>query len=163
ARPARIPDSRPMFAPTSLSSPEECRWAAIDSLHLSTSKGTSMTGKRARLGALTGVALAAAMLATASPAAASPAAAEPGSAPLIGRAVLPAATCAGGRESGQYIGAGPIGGQQVPFRHQPVQGFSALLPVRGAADDYWALADNGYGSEENSADFQLRIYRIRPD
>ena len=117
-----------------------------------------MTGKRARLGTLTGAALAAAMLATASPAAA-----EPGSATLIGRAVLPAATFAGGPASGQYIGPGPIGGQQVPFRHQPVQGFSALLPVRGAAGDYWALADNGYGSEENSADFQLRIYRIRPD
>ena len=77
--------------------------------------------------------------------------------------MLPAATFAGGPESGQYIGPGPIGGQQVPFRHQPVQGFSALLPVRGAGGDYWALADNGYGSEENSADFQLRIYRIRPD
>lgn len=86
-----------------------------------------------------------------------------GGATLIGRAVLPAATFAGGPVSGQYIGASPINGQQVPFRHQPVQGFSALLPVRGAAGDYWALADNGYGSEENSADFQLRIYRIRPD
>ena len=116
-----------------------------------------MSRKRARLGAVTGAALAAAMLATASPAAA-----EPGSTTLIGRAVLPAATFAGGPQSGQYIGTGPIAGQQVPFRHQPVQGFSALLPVRGAGGDYWALADNGYGSEENSADFQLRIYRIRP-
>lgn len=118
-----------------------------------------MIGIRARLGALTGVALAATLVATAPPAAAAPS----GGATLIGRAVLPAATFAGGPVSGQYVGAGPINGQQVPFRHQPVQGFSALLPVRGAAGDYWALADNGYGSEENSADFQLRIYRIRPD
>jgi glycerophosphoryl diester phosphodiesterase len=118
-----------------------------------------MTGFRARLGALTGLALAATLVATAPPAAAAP----DGSATLIGRAVLPAATFAGGPVSGQYIGASPINGQQVPFRHQPVQGFSALVPVRGAAGDYWALADNGYGSEENSADFQLRIYRIRPD
>ena len=117
-----------------------------------------MTGMRARLGALTGAALVAALLATAPPAAA-----EPGGATLVRRAVLPAATFAGGPSSGHYIGTGPIGGQSVPFAHQPVQGFSGLLPVRGAAGDYWALPDNGYGAEENSADFQLRIYRIRPD
>lgn len=28
---------------------------------------------------------------------------------------------------------------------------------------FWALSDNGYGSIENSADHNLRIYRIRPD
>jgi glycerophosphoryl diester phosphodiesterase len=95
-------------------------------------------------------------------AATQPASASPGGATLVGRAVLPAATFAGGPVSGQYAGAGPIGGQQLPFPHQPVQGFSALLPVRGAPGDYWALADNGYGSEENSADFLLRVYRIRP-
>ncbi|HEV7657732.1 MAG TPA: esterase-like activity of phytase family protein [Mycobacteriales bacterium] len=120
-----------------------------------------MTGKRTRLGALTGAVLAATLLATAGPAAAAPPA--PGSATLIGRAVLPAATFAGGPVSGQYIGAGPIAGQPVPFAHQPVQGFSGLLPVRGTRGDYWALMDNGYGAEENSADSLLRIYRIRPD
>jgi glycerophosphoryl diester phosphodiesterase len=117
-----------------------------------------MTGMRARLGALAGAAVAATLVATAAPAAASS-----GSAALVGRAVLPAATFAGGPSSGHYIGAGPIGGQPVPFAHQPVQGFSGLVPVRGSREDYWALVDNGYGSEENSADFQLRIYRIRPD
>jgi glycerophosphoryl diester phosphodiesterase len=121
-----------------------------------------MTGMRARTGAVAGAALALAMVATAAPASAGPGSGN-GSATLIGRAVLPAATFAGGPESGQYIGAGPIGGQPVPFAHQPVQGFSALLPVRGSSGDYWALTDNGYGSEENSADAQLRIYRIRPD
>ncbi|HEY6748657.1 MAG TPA: esterase-like activity of phytase family protein, partial [Mycobacteriales bacterium] len=120
-----------------------------------------MTGMRARWGALTGAALAAALVATAPPAAAAPS--TPGGSTLVGRAVLPAATFAGGPASAQYVGPGPINGQQVPFRHQPVQGFSALVPVRGAAGDYWALADNGYGTEENSADFQLRIYRIHPD
>jgi glycerophosphoryl diester phosphodiesterase len=117
-----------------------------------------MTGKRARLAALAGAALAATLVATAAPAIA-----DAGSATLVGRAVLPAATFAGGPSSGHYIGAGPIGGQPVPFAHQPVQGFSALVPVRGSRGDYWALVDNGYGAEENSADFQLRIYRIRPD
>src|SRR4051794_32607004 len=123
-------------------------------MHLSTSKGTSMTGsrvRRARLAAFAGAALAATVLATATPAAATP---SSGNATLVGRAVLPAATFAGGPSSGHYIGAGPIGGQPVPFAHQPVQGFSALVPVRGAAGDYWALVDNGYGAEENSADFQ---------
>ena len=28
---------------------------------------------------------------------------------------------------------------------------------------FWALSDNGYGAIENSADFRLRIYRIRPE
>jgi glycerophosphoryl diester phosphodiesterase len=153
-----------MFTAMSPSSLEERHRPPIDSRDLSASKGTSMTGtrvRRARVAALTGVALAATLLATAAPAAATPS--SPGGATLVARAVLPVATFAGGPVSGQYIGAGPIGGQQVPFRHQPVQGFSALVPVRGTAGDYWALADNGYGSEENSADFQLRIYRIRPD
>src|SRR6266550_3015518 len=86
-----------------------------------------------------------------------------GLARLAGRAVLPAATFAGGPRSGLYLGAGPIAGQPVPFAHQPVQGFSALLPDRHARGVYWALADNGYGSQENSADFDLRLYRIRPD
>jgi len=89
--------------------------------------------------------------------------ASAGGSTLVGRAVLPAATFAGGPASGQYIGAGPINGQPVPFAHQPVQGFSALLPDRHAPGMYWALADNGYGAEENSADFALRLYRVRPD
>jgi glycerophosphoryl diester phosphodiesterase len=77
--------------------------------------------------------------------------------------VLPAATFAGGPASGQYIGPGPIAGQPVPFAHQPVQGFSALLPDRHARGVYWALIDNGFGSEETSADSDLRLYRVRPD
>jgi glycerophosphoryl diester phosphodiesterase len=93
--------------------------------------------------------------------AAGPAAA--GAGVLAGRAVLPAATFAGGPASGRYIGAGPIAGQPVPFAHQPVQGFSALLPDRRARGVYWALVDNGYGTQESSADFVLRLYRVRPD
>jgi glycerophosphoryl diester phosphodiesterase len=90
-------------------------------------------------------------------------AATPALGTLVGRAVLPAATFAGGPASGRFIGAGPIAGQQVPFAHQPVQGFSALLPDRHARGVYWALVDNGYGAEENSADFDLRLYRVAPD
>ncbi|MDC0668201.1 esterase-like activity of phytase family protein [Nannocystis radixulma] len=87
--------------------------------------------------------------------------AVPPAATLIGRAVLPAATFAAGPPSGAQLGAQPIHGQQAPFASQPVQGFSALL----ANDDgtYLALADNGYGKLENSADFQLRVYTLRLD
>jgi glycerophosphoryl diester phosphodiesterase len=72
---------------------------------------------------------------------------------LVGRAVLPAATFVDGPASGLYAG--------VNFTSQPVQGFSCLVDVKDGS--FWALSDNGYGSIENSADFRLRIYRIRPE
>jgi glycerophosphoryl diester phosphodiesterase len=72
---------------------------------------------------------------------------------LVGRAVLPAATFVDGPASGLYAG--------VNFTSQPVQGFSCLVDVKDSS--FWALADNGYGSIENSQDFRLRIYRIRPE
>jgi hypothetical protein len=86
--------------------------------------------------------------------------AAPDRAVLVGRAVLPAATFAPGPPSGQFIGAGPINGINVPFASQPVQGFSAVLP----ADDgsFWVMPDNGYGAKNNSADFLLRVYHVTP-
>jgi glycerophosphoryl diester phosphodiesterase len=72
---------------------------------------------------------------------------------LVGRAVLPAATFVDGPASGVYAG--------VNFTAQPVQGFSCLVDNQDGS--FWALSDNGYGSIENSADFRLRIYRIRPE
>ena len=72
---------------------------------------------------------------------------------LVGRAVLPAATFVDGPASGA------IGGGK--FSAQPVQGFSCLVDVKDGS--FWALSDNGYGSIENSADFRLRVYRIRPE
>jgi glycerophosphoryl diester phosphodiesterase len=89
------------------------------------------------------------------------AATELAAAELVGRAVLPAASFAEGPTSGQQLGAGPINGQAVPFvNKQPIQGFSAVLRNRDGS--YWAMADNGFGRLENSADFNLRMYRIRP-
>src|SRR5215813_14069716 len=68
---------------------------------------------------------------------------------LVGRAVLPAGPFAEGPSSGQQLGTDPINGQSVPFvNKQPVQGFSAIH-------------DHGYGAIENSADFNLRVYKIR--
>ncbi|MEA2295818.1 MAG: glycerophosphoryl diester phosphodiesterase [Solirubrobacteraceae bacterium] len=101
--------------------------------------------------ALAGLAAAAVLPATA-------AAAQP---TLTGRAALPASTFAAGPPSGTHI-APPFGaGVSAPFPSQPVQGFSAFLPA--AHGDLLAMPDNGYGSLENSADFNLRIYRIHPD
>jgi glycerophosphoryl diester phosphodiesterase len=81
---------------------------------------------------------------------------------LVGRAVLPADTFAPGPTSGTRIGPGPINGREVPFDHQqPVQGFSAVLDNHDGT--FLAMSDNGFGSLENSADYHLRVYTIRPD
>lgn len=79
---------------------------------------------------------------------------------LLGRAVLPANTFAPGPPSGSLLGPAPINGVQPPFASQPVQGFSATLSAGGGR--YWVMPDNGYGSIENSADFNLRVYLIKP-
>ena len=81
---------------------------------------------------------------------------------LEGRAVLAANTFAAGPPSGTQLGAGPINGVSVPFDRQPVQGVSALNAT-GIPGEFWAMPDNGYGRKDNSADFNLRVYRIRPD
>ena len=81
---------------------------------------------------------------------------------LIGRAVLPATTFAPGPTSGQQLGTAPINGQAVPFvDKQPVQGFSAVAD--NGDGSLMVIADNGFGAMENSSDFNLRVYRIRPD
>jgi len=81
---------------------------------------------------------------------------------LVGRAVLPALTFAEGPTSGSFLGTAPIRGVTPPFPgKQPVQGFSAL--VASGDGTYLALADNGFGDVETSADFELRVYTIRPD
>ncbi|MFO0946395.1 MAG: esterase-like activity of phytase family protein [Planctomycetota bacterium] len=79
---------------------------------------------------------------------------------LVGRAVLPAATFSEGPIAGRLLGDKPIHGQTVPFKSQPVQGFSAI--VRGDAGSFLVLSDNGFGQLANSADYHLRIYRVRP-
>lgn len=80
---------------------------------------------------------------------------------LSGRAILPAATFADGPISGQYLGGTLFNGHSAPFAKQPVQGFSAIL--KNADGSFLVMADNGYGSIENSADFNLRVYTIRPN
>ncbi|WP_084960298.1 esterase-like activity of phytase family protein [Thermoactinospora rubra] len=96
---------------------------------------------------------------------AAPAAADPAPgdrAVLTGFASLPALTFVPGSEpSGAQLGTSPINGVTPPFSGQPVQGFSGVVRNRDGSFD--VLSDNGYGAKANSADFLLRIHRIRPD
>jgi glycerophosphoryl diester phosphodiesterase len=96
--------------------------------------------------------------AEAPPVSTTPAAAPPSL--LLGRAVLPAATFAAGPPSGAYLGSTLINHQPAPFASQPVQGISGIIP--SGHGTWLALADNGYGSIETSADFNLRIYDLSP-
>ena len=80
---------------------------------------------------------------------------------LTGRAVLDAATFSDGPTSGTQIGDGPINGQVIPFiNKQPVQGVSAAL--RSRRNEFYVMSDNGFGALENSADYNLRVYTIKP-
>jgi hypothetical protein len=78
---------------------------------------------------------------------------------LIARAILPADAYQPGPPSG--AGINPDNGVTVPLPGQPIPGFSAVLDAGGG--EFWAMPDNGFGTKANSADFLLRIYRIRPD
>ena len=108
---------------------------------------------------------------------------------LAGHAILPAATFVAPPEgappglavSGRFTGPGnrrveevgtipgttgpaPDGrptGISLPFRGQPVQGFSGVKPAGDGA--YWVLTDNGFGNKRNSSDALLMFHRIRPD
>lgn len=90
---------------------------------------------------------------------------------LVARSVLPAVTYrAGSPPSGSFLSraeraaaaangvSGPSSGPYFPA--QPVQGFSSMAPAGGGT--WWALADNGYAWRDNSADFQLVVYRLDP-
>jgi len=69
------------------------------------------------------------------------------------------ATYAAGPDSGKAVSG--ANGIYPPFKGQPVQGFSAAL--KNEDGSYMAMADNGFGTQDNSADFLLRIYKLKPD
>lgn len=82
---------------------------------------------------------------------------------LDGFAVLPADTFAAGPPSGFAIDPTRTNpnGRTLPFASQPVQGFSAILPLWNG--HYLALSDNGFGNKANSPDYRLRWYEVAPD
>ena len=88
---------------------------------------------------------------------------------LLARSVLSAsAVRAGSPPSGAFFTGpnrataadngvpGPATGAYL--QQQPVQGVSAVIPAGDGT--WWALPDNGYGTRDTSADWQLAIYRI---
>lgn len=86
---------------------------------------------------------------------------------LIGHALLAATTFAPSATlpspdtpSGSLLSATAAAPVALPFPGQPVQGISSVVPE--GDDRYLVLVDNGYGTLTNSADFELRLYRMRP-
>jgi glycerophosphoryl diester phosphodiesterase len=78
---------------------------------------------------------------------------------LLARAILPSDAYQPGPPSGAAVA--PANGVTPPFPGQPIPGFSAVLSA--GHGQYWGMPDNGYGAKGNSADFLLRLYKIRPD
>ncbi|MEM8831903.1 MAG: esterase-like activity of phytase family protein [Cyanobacteria bacterium P01_G01_bin.19] len=85
---------------------------------------------------------------------------------LAGFASLPADTFAEGSPAGGNDGEGnPIdaNGRTGPFDGQPVQGFSGVQFAPDNSGAFWFLSDNGFGAQDNSTDYLLRIYQVDPN
>ncbi len=80
---------------------------------------------------------------------------------LVGRAVLPFSTFAGGPPAGAFVVPSTQNGVTFPLPEQPVEGFSAIIDGHRRGE-YLAMADNGFGSKANSRDFLVRAYLVRP-
>ncbi|HEY7068941.1 MAG TPA: esterase-like activity of phytase family protein, partial [Acidimicrobiales bacterium] len=82
---------------------------------------------------------------------------------LVGRAVLPADTLADGPPTGALVVPGGVqNGILLPRPSQGVLGFSAVVAGRHPGE-FLAMPDNGFGAKNNSADFLIRAYYVRPD
>ena len=79
---------------------------------------------------------------------------------LSGWAEIPSTYRQPGPMSGQFT-TGPVNGVTPPYQGQPIPGFSGMIPSP-VPDTYIALPDNGYGAQNNSADFVLGFYRVTP-
>ena len=77
---------------------------------------------------------------------------------VVARATLSADFIAPGPPSGAL--ATPANGRTGPFKGQVIPGFSGV--VDNGDGTFWAMPDNGFGTKANSADFLLRLYRVRP-
>jgi hypothetical protein len=94
----------------------------------------------------------------ASPARAAPTTSVPR---LLGRAVLPFDTFAGGPPAGALVTPNPNNGVTFPLPEQPVEGFSSIIDGR-TPGEYLAMEDNGFGGKAVSVDFLIRAYYLRP-
>ena len=77
---------------------------------------------------------------------------------LDARATLSADFIAPGPPSGAAVT--PANGRTGPFPGQVIPGFSGV--VDNGDGTFWGMPDNGFGAKGNSADFLLRLYRVRP-
>jgi len=66
----------------------------------------------------------------------------------------------GSAVSGQFT-TGPVNGVTPPYAGQPIPGFSGMIPGPDP-DTFYALPDNGYGAQNNSADFVIGFYVVKP-
>jgi hypothetical protein len=100
-----------------------------------------------------------AMLAVAVLIAASTVAASDGGFRLSGWAAIPSTYLHPGPVSGQF--ATGANGVTPPYKGRPIPGFSGMIPstTRGS---FFALPDNGFGAQTNSADFVLGFYEVTP-
>src|ERR671913_1457240 len=79
---------------------------------------------------------------------------------LSGWAEIPSTYRHPGPISGQFTT--PNNGVTPPYQGQPIPGFSGMIPST-VAGRYIGLPDNGYGAQNNSADFVLGFYEVTPD
>lgn len=86
----------------------------------------------------------------------------PGEATLAKRAIIPATAYQPGPVSGTQLAPDTLNGITPPFPGQPIPGFSAVISG-GVPGHYLGMPDNGFGAKNNSADFLLRAYHIKPD
>ncbi len=78
---------------------------------------------------------------------------------LSGWAEIPSTYRHPGPTSGQF--AGPANGVTPPYEGQPIPGFSGMIPGPRPGT-FFALPDNGFGAQGNSADFVIGVYTVEP-
>jgi hypothetical protein len=78
---------------------------------------------------------------------------------LSGWAEIPSTYRHPGPVSGQF--AGPANGVTPPYQGQPIPGFSGMIPT-STPGTFFALPDNGFGAQNNSADFVIGFYEVTP-
>ncbi|HKY22947.1 MAG TPA: esterase-like activity of phytase family protein [Vicinamibacterales bacterium] len=78
---------------------------------------------------------------------------------LSGWAEIPSTYRHPGPTSGQFTT--PNNGVTPPYDGQPIPGFSGMIPAP-TPGSFFALPDNGFGAQGNSADFVLGFYEVTP-